>query len=136
MAYSLEKITTVIDCDSLTEYGLREKSNLTYKKNNFLHQIENIGTNSQDVDAELITINARISMAQNLIATLPDGKVKENQKVELAKLEVSRNSRIKEKDQFGTAALIEAQFEIAQIDLQLGECETFLAAIAARKAEL
>ena len=88
--YSLNRITTVADCDVLLTWAGREKSDLAYKHYTINRITTNYGETSVEVEAILQGVNAEIAATEIAINSLPEGTTKEDYKKKKTRLEYKK----------------------------------------------
>lgn len=136
MIYSVNKITTQADCDTLIQVANKEKDDLVYKKTTATHQSSNFATTAAEVDAELSSVNAQLSALSTVIAGLPAGQVKDSNVTKQKKLELKQFLLNQKKENYGSIALLQNEMEQATIDAQITEVDAFVAAVQTHKATL
>ena len=136
MSYSVNKITTVVDCDLLLDWAVNEKSTLNLKKLNEQSAANHYGSSSLQIDAELQGVNAELSASETIIAALPDGKSKVEAIKKRTRQEYRKFLLVNRKESYGVVALLEKELDLANLDLELNEVDTFIAAVNTRKAAL
>ena len=136
MAYSVESLTSVADCDLMLGMAARQKSDLSFRRTSLERQRTHYAENAVDVEAELIAANAEYTALETVIATLPEGQVKDDNTTRLKKLDLKRYLLNEKKESYGGVALIDKEFDLARVDKQLDEADAFIAALQARKAAL
>lgn len=85
--YSLNRITTVADCDVLLSWATKEKANLTYKRIGEERFSTNYSETSIEIDAVLQGVLTEIAAEDSIIAILPEGKTKEEHEKKKFRLE-------------------------------------------------
>ncbi len=136
MSYSVNKITTVADCDLLLAWAAKEKADLEFKKLSEERMTNNYSTTSIEIDAELQAVNTEITATTTIIATLPDGESKEDAVKKKVKLEYKKFLLENRKESYGVVALLEKELDLTNVTQSLSEVDAFTAAINARKALL
>ena len=136
MSYSVNKITTVADCDLLLAWAVKEKADLNYKKLSEERLTNNYSETSIEIDAELQSVISEIAATETIIATLPDGNSKEDAIKKKVRLEYKKFLLENRKDSYGVVALLEKELDLTNVTQSLAEIDAFTAAITARKAEL
>lgn len=136
MDYSLVKITSQADCDSLIQLANKEKDDLQYRKTTVTHQNANFAETAADVDAELSSVNAQLTALTTVIAGLPAGQVKDSNITKQKKLELKQFLLNQKKENYGSIALLQNEMEQATIDAQITEVDAFVAAVTTHKATL
>ncbi|MBY0486140.1 MAG: hypothetical protein K2P85_02960 [Flavobacteriaceae bacterium] len=136
MSYSVNKITTVADCDLLLAWAVKEKADLEFKKLSEERMTNNYSTTSIEIDAELQSVNTEIDATTTIIATLPEGESKEDAVKKKVKLEYKKFLLQTRKESYGVVALLEKELDLTNVTQSLNEIDAFTAAINARKALL
>jgi hypothetical protein len=136
MAYSTSKITSASDCDLLLGMASKEKANLSFKKISEERQKTSYNDNSVEIDAELQSVDAEIAATTTIINTLPNGVTKDEAVKKRTKLEYRKFLLEDRKDSYGTVALLEKELDLARVNLELTEMDSFISEVTARKAAL
>lgn len=136
MSYSIDKITTVADCDLLLAWAAKEKADLDFKKLSEERLTNNYSTTSVEIDAELQSVLAEITATETIIITLPEGNSKEDAVKKKVRLEYKKFLLENRKESYGVVALLEKELDLAKVTLELAEIDAFTAAITTRKAAL
>lgn len=136
MTYSLNKITSQADCDTLIQVATKERDDLQYRKTTVTYQNTNFAKTADEVEAELTSTTAEVSALSTLVVGLPAGQSKDNNTTKLKRLELKAFLLSQKKENYGFIALLQNQMEQATIEAQLAEVDAFIAAITAHKATL
>ncbi len=136
MSYSINKITTVADCDLLLAWAAKEKADLNFKKLSEERLTNNYSTTSVEIDAELQGVVTEIASTQTVIQTLPAGNSKDEAVKKKVKLEYKKFLLENRKESYGVVALLEKELDVKRVTLELGELDAFVADITTRKAAL
>ena len=134
--YSLNKITTVADCDVLLTWAEKEKSDLTFKQLSVERITVNYSSASVEIDAILQGVIAEIDATQTVIDALPEGPTKEDLVKKLTRLEYKKFLLENRKESYGSVALLEKELYLDRINRELDGVETFIVDVTARKAAL
>lgn len=136
MSYSVNKITTVADCDLLLAWAVKEKADLEFKKLSEERLTTNYSTTSIEIDAELQSVITEIASTTTIIATLPDGQSKDEAIKKKVRLEYKKFLLENRKESYGVVALLEKELDLTNVTQSIVEVDAFTAAINARKAAL
>lgn len=136
MDYSTAQISTKADCDVLLTSANKEKEDVEFRKTALLRQQRVYSTNADEVDAELATVTAEITALDANIATLPEGELKREQVKKKKKAELKQFLLTEKQHDYGVVALLNKEYDLAIIDLQLTELNAFIAALEARKSAI
>lgn len=136
MNYSVNKITSMADCDSLIEVANKEKDDLQYRKTTVTHQNANFASTAAEVEADLNSTNAQLTALNTVIAGLPNGTIKDANVTKQKRLELKAFLLNQKKENYGVIALLQNEMEQAAIDAQIAEVDAFVATVQAHKATL
>ena len=136
MPYSVSSLTTAADCDLMLTMVNKQKNDLSFRKISLERQQAHYAENAIELDADLQTATAEANALDAVIATLPDGDVKDDNITRKKKLELKLFLLNDKKQNFGGIALLDKEFDLARVVKELEETEAFIAAVQARKAAL
>jgi hypothetical protein len=136
MAYSVNKITTVADCDLLLAWAAKEKADLNFKKLSEERLTTNYSTATIEIEAELQSVVAEIAATQTIITALPAGNSREEAVKKKVKLEYKKFLLENRKESYGVVALLEKELDLTTVTANLAEMDVFITAINTRKAAL
>jgi hypothetical protein len=136
MSYSVNKITTVADCDLLLAWAAKEKADLNFKKLSEERLTNNYSNASIEIDAELQSVLTEITATETIIATLPAGTSKDDAVKKKVRLEYKKFLLENRKESYGVVALLEKELDLTNVTQSLAEIDAFSAAITTRKAAL
>jgi hypothetical protein len=134
--YSLNKITTVADCNVLLTWAEKEKSDLTFKQLSVERVTVNYGSTSVEIDAVLQGVNIELNANQAVFATLPEGQSKEEMEKKIKRLEYKKFLLENRKESYGSVALLEKELDLERINKELDEVDVFITTVTAHKATL
>jgi len=134
--YSLNKITSVADCDVLLAWAEKEKSDLTFKQLSVERVTVNYSSTSIEIDAVLQGVIAEIDATATVIAALPEGPTKEDLEKKKTRLEYKRFLLENRKESYGSVALLEKELDLERINKELDEVDIFITDVTARKVTL
>ena len=134
--YSLNKITTVADCNVLLTWAEKEKSDLTFKQLSVERVAVNYSSTSIEIDAVLQGVVAAISAIDTIIGTLAEGTTKEDLLKKKTRLEYKKFLLENRKESYGSVALLEKELDLERINKELDEVDAFIAIITDHKATL
>ncbi len=136
MSYSVAQITTLADCDLLLSLAAKEKADQDFKRLLEQRLTSNYSETSIEIDAELQSVNAEITSTETIIATLPDGKSKDEAGKKRTKLEYKKFLLTNRKESYGVLALLEKELDLNRVTAEITEIDAFIAALNTRKATL
>ena len=134
--YSLNKITTVADCNVLLTWAEKEKSDLTFKQISVERVTVNYSSTSIEIDAVLQGVLAEINATATIIASLPEGPTKEDLEKKKTRLEYKKFLLENRKESYGSVALLEKELDLERINKELDEVEAFIGTVTTHKATL
>jgi hypothetical protein len=136
MDYSIEKLQTAADCNSLQALVNKEKSDLEYKKLTLERSHSNYSERSTRISSDLALTTTEISALATILETLPEGNAKEEASVKKTKAEYHLFTLNEQSDQYGVVPLLEKEMEITLIEKQLAEMDVFYQAVEDKKNTL
>ena len=136
MSYSVTRVTTVADCDLLLRSAGKEKAELEFKKLSEQRLTNKYATSSVEVEAILQGVLVELSAVNTIISVLPEGPTKEEEIKKKVKLEYKKFLLEDRKESYGAVALLEKELDLARVDQQLDEVDSFITIITNHKATL
>lgn len=136
MIYSVANITQVADCDVLLVWAGKEKADLTFKKLSEERLTTRFTDTTVEVEAILQGVLVELSAIDTIIGVLPDGPTKEAEIKKKIKLEYKKFLLETRKESYGAVTLLEKQLDLARVEMELVEVDTFITTITAHKATL
>lgn len=134
--YSLNKISTVADCNVLLTWAEKEKSDLTFKQISVERVTVNYGSTSTEIDAILQGVLAEINATATILLSLPEGPTKEELEKKKTRLEYKKFLLENRKESYGSVALLEKELDLERIIKELDEVESFIETVTTHKATL
>lgn len=137
MAYSVNLLTTVAECDAALAAADSELRDLQHREDNLDYVRENTTESATEVQAELASLTAEINALNTIIPSLADGtKARKSNEISLRRA-TNRQAILNDKqDSRGPVALLTRELNLAQVQAQITETNAFKAAVVARKAAL
>lgn len=136
MGFTTDLISTADDCDLLLSLAAKEKGDLDFRKLSLERQRSAYAENAVEVEAELQAATAELAALATIIASLPDGAVKDENVTRQKRLELKHFLLKQKKEDYGSVALLVKEFGQARLDKELLAVQEFTIAVQARKAEL
>lgn len=136
MSYSLQKITTVEDCDLLLENANNEKGELEFRILSLQRQKESYSTNSFEVSTELQLVQNQLAGVNSVLGVLPDGNEKDEALIKKAKYELQLLVLNRRQKAYGNIALLDKELDYVRAESQMGAIDDFIGQVNARKAAL
>lgn len=136
MAYSINGITQVADCDVLLTWAEKEKAELTFKKLSEDRMTTRFETSAVEVEAILEGVIAELSAIDIVIGILPEGPTKVEEIKRKVKLEYKKFLLENRKESYGAVALLQKELDVERVIKELDEVNDFIADITAHKATL
>jgi hypothetical protein len=134
--YSIQKLTQVSDCDVLLSWAQREKEDLELKKLNEIKLTKNYSDTSISIETELNSVTVQINTIDSILASLPEGAIKNDNLKKKKRLEYKKFLLEDRKVNYGVVALLEKEADVQRIVKELEELEVFIAAVTQKKATL
>ncbi len=136
MNYSVQNLTLVADCNVLLALAAKERADLDFKRLSDERMTVKFTQTSQEIDAELQGVIAEIAATESIIAMLPEGKSKDDAEDKKTRLEYRKFVLETRKESYGTVALLEKEMDLARVNREIEEVDTFIAAVQEKKATL
>jgi hypothetical protein len=136
MAYSVNGITQIADCDVLLTWAQKEKADLTFQQLSEDRLTTKFATTSVEVQVILQSVLSELAALESVLAVLPEGPTKVNELKRKVKLEYKKFLLENRKESYGAVALLQKELDLQRINQELDEVDVFIAAITARKAAL
>lgn len=136
MDYSIEKLQTVADANSLQALVNKEKSDLEYKKLTLERSHANYLERSTKIASDLALTNNEIAALNTILDALPEGNAKDDARVKKTKAEYHLFTLNEQNDQYGVVPLLQKELEVTLVEKQLAELEVFYQAVEAKKNTL
>ncbi len=134
--YSLNKITTVADCDVLLSRVIKEKSDLLHKHYTIERIAVTFGSTSAEIEAILQGVNIELNANQTIFSTLPEGPSKEDMEKKIRRLEYKKFLLEERKENYGSVALLEKELELERLNKEIDEVDAFITTVTDHKATL
>lgn len=136
MSYSVNKLTTVADCDSVLEIAAKEKADLEFRKTSLQRRQQSYSERSVALEADLAAVTAELGSVTTILGNLPAGDTKDDMEKRKRKLEYRKFTLEDRSKDFGAIALLEKEMEVAQVQKQIDEIDAFVSAVTTHKATL
>ncbi len=134
--YSVNQLTTVDDCNAVLNIAQKEQKDLEWRRLSFDRQKEMYSENAVEVSTELAAKEAELAALDAVIASLPDGELKDENIKKRKRTEYSIFLLNDRKANYGAVALLEKEFDLQRVMRELEETAIFIAEVEARKASL
>jgi hypothetical protein len=136
MSFSVEKLSNVSDCESVTKLLEKEKDDLDFRGIVLSRQIKSYAGNATDITADLIATDAEITSLNAQLEVVPAGDRREKLITDLDRAKLRKRTLTARQLDYGTVALVEREVELAMANAQLGIVTAGIADVATRKAAL
>lgn len=136
MAYSVNGITQIADCDVLLTWAQKEKADLTFQQLSEDRLTTKFASTSVEVQVILQSVIAELAALETVLAVLPEGPTKVSELKRKVKLEYKKFLLENRKESYGAVALLQKELDLQRVNQELDEVAIFIAAITARKAAL
>lgn len=136
MNYSVELLTTVVECNLILAEAEKEKSLLSYHQQGMVFKKDAYQTTGVEIDAELATLSAEMTILQNIIAGLPEGVLKNEHIVKFKKAEYTQFLLTQRDKKYGMLVLLDHQLELEKNIQTVAVLTNYIAVITARKAAI
>ena len=136
MVYTVTALQTVADCDAQLTMANKEKNNLEYREIQLNRKQVRYAESSVEIADELAAVTTELDTVSTIVASLPEGEIKDDNLLKMKKLEVRKMVLEDRKESYGAMSLLDAQFELASVERQLLEVAEYIDAINTQKSRL
>lgn len=136
MNYTITNLTQIDDCNLLLTWAAKEKGDLAFKKTAEERLTVKFAETSMEIEATLQGVLADLDAEEHIIASLPEGSVKEEHVVKRTKLQYKRFLLETRKESYGVIALLQKESDVARIDREIAEVDVFIAVVEEKKQGL
>ena len=136
MSFSTNVLSTIAECDAVLTVATKEKRGLQYKKSSLDKQKESFSESSTTVDQDLTEIDAKVLALQTIVATLPEGDLKEENKIKLKSAEARQMALSRRDKNYTTVALLSLELDLERVQKESDAIDQFIADINSKKATL
>lgn len=136
MNYTVNNLTQVADCNLLLTWAAKEKGDLTFKKTAEERLTVKYAETSMEIEATLQGVLADLAAEESIIASLPDGPIKDEHIVRRTKLVYKKFLLETRRESYGAIALLQKETEVARVDQEIEEMDAFIASVEEKKQAL
>ncbi len=136
MAYSVELLGSIADCDTLLKKLEKEKEDLDFRTIQVTRQRKIYAANSVDIAADLQAVEGEITTLTAMLATLAEGDRKEDTITDLDRAKLRKRLLLDRQKDYGSIALIERELELAMAAAQLAEVTAAIEAVTTQKGKI
>ncbi|MBF9220444.1 hypothetical protein [Hymenobacter ruricola] len=135
MAFSVNLLTTAVQCDALLATKQRERTGLVNRLNNLQFQLDN-WDDATSAETELAATQTLITSLTPIVAALPDGDDKRRNQNQLNRYQTRANNLTSKVENYGVIALLEKELDRDTLTGDIATLDAFVAAVQARRAAL
>lgn len=136
MAFSVELLSTVSDCDALIAIANKERGDLDYKRTTLVRKQSVASTNAASIESDIASVNAELNSYVTQLATLPAGPARDEVLDKQFRAQYRLYTLTARKNATGTRAVSQQAYDIECVDVTIAQNVAYIAALNARKAEL
>ena len=133
--YSVDKITSLEDCNAILKTANQNKVRLAGRRSAEQTKSDVLAT-TEDVDLDLQVKAAELAASNGILDSLPESQAKKELKQKIRDLEDELSALQKRKIKFGIQALLKNEYSIITVDQQIAENDAYIAALEERKGKL
>lgn len=133
MAYNVNLLTTVAECDQLINTANDTKSDLQFAQTNLTKRNNDRLRSSAKLTSTLATVGAQITAFTSARDAMPAGPDKDAMISRLRRLNDRMENLEESRNKAGAVALIDNELERSMIDGQIAVINDFLVAVTTRK---
>ncbi|RTQ52374.1 hypothetical protein EJV47_05000 [Hymenobacter gummosus] len=135
MAFSVNLLSSVAQCDTLLTLKQRERKDLVLRLTTLNHQLDN-WDDVASVEAELTSTNTFITTMGPAIAAMPAGDQKRRQENLLNRYESRANVLTTKVEDYGAIARLERELERDGVAAKIDLLDALVAAVTTRRSQL
>ena len=135
MAFSVNLLTTAVQCDALLATKQRERTGLVNRLNNLQVQLDNLN-DSTSAETELTATQTLIAGLTPVVAALPGGDDKRRNQNQLNRYQTRANNLTSKVENYGTTSLLEKELDRDTLTGDIATLDTFVTAVSTRRAAL
>lgn len=136
MNYTVTNLTQIDDCNLLLTWAAKEKGDLTFKKTAEERLTVKYAETSMEIEATLQGVLADLAAEESIIASLPDGQIRDEHIVRRTKLVYKKFLLETRRESYGVIALLQKESDVARIDREIVEVNEFIAAVEEKRLAL
>ena len=137
MAYSVESLITIADCDKLLADAGGDLRALLRRSDNLDYARDTTSEAAMEAQATLAGLDAEIQALTSVIPSLAEGtKARKNSEADLREATYRRANLADRLEARGPVALLTRERSLAETDARIAEITAFISAVTARKAAL
>ncbi|MDO7876879.1 hypothetical protein Q5H93_19190 [Hymenobacter sp. ASUV-10] len=137
MAYPVNLLTSVADCNTVLEHAQRELRDLTVRETVLNAQGDRTSESATDISADLAAQEAVIAALTPVVPTLPEGgKARFNTEGDLRRATQRRDNLKASQQARGPVAALDRALDLRQVQAQIAEVNIFISEVTARKVVL
>ena len=136
MNFSTLLLKTKDDCNALLATANEDKATLQFRKVTLeRHRVTSSGS-SISIETDLQMIQAQINVSESIIASIPDGEVKNKEITKLMGLNYRKAVLTDRKNSHGVIAVLQTEHDIDCVDKDIAATDSFIEAIQNRLNEV
>ena len=136
MAYQLSSISSVTDCDALTEHLNDVNASLENRRSNLVFRTDKLSDGAVDFQQEMAALNSELSFEQNLFGSLAEGDRKEESRLTILDLQLKIGRLKKTEDTYGAFGTVLRQHSLVNVLAQMAETDQLLSEVATFRTTL
>jgi hypothetical protein len=136
MNYSINRLSTIADCDAVLALAQKDKADLEFKNLSLQRNYQSYQSRSVQLTADIQVTQAEINALTTVIAGLPDGDTKDDNIAKQKRLEYRLFTLQEQSENYGVIALLEKELEINFVEKQLAETLTFIQLVETKKTSI
>jgi hypothetical protein len=136
MNYSINRLSTIADCDAVLALAQKDKADLEFKNLSLQRNYQSYQSRSVQLTADIQVTQAEINALTTVIAGLPDGDTKDDNIAKQKRVEYRLFTLQEQSENYGVIALLEKELEINFVEKQLAETLTFIQLVETKKTSI
>lgn len=136
MDYSINRLSTVAECDAALQQAADLKDDLTFENTLLTRERASRERTAFQIDTDLASVSAQLLAFQAARDVMSPGPERDNFDNKIRRLNDRKENLEERKAKTGNVALLGNELEQGRIARQIEEIDTFVAAVTAHKATL
>jgi hypothetical protein len=136
MAFTLQNLQSIAECDELVAIVSRERRCLENRKESLEIRNENFQESSSDFEADMAKINSELGYLTSVIPNMPEGEKKEAMITDQLALTVRQRQLNQRRANYGAIGLLQRELDIDLLGRSIIAYNEFIAAVNTHKSTL
>lgn len=136
MDYSLEKISTLAECDAMLDIVRKEKELAERKKLDQSDDLRGFEVKTTEINNELESVTKILENFIVFLPNLPEGKEKKKMELEISRYSMRKTVLLNQNLSYNIYALLEKQLDYNLMEPDVAVIDAFILQLEAKRATL